>query len=105
MSGLEGKLDTIMKASPICARILEFLIDHEGAMDTVEGAAMCWVDSDEVGVKYALDYLVSAGLVAARPFGPRLYYSLTPDPGIRSWLFENRLRLSGGPRELRATQE
>ncbi len=105
MSGFESKFDTVMKASPLCGRILEFLIDHEGAMDTVKGAAMCWVDGDEVGVKHTLDYLVSAGLVVAQPFGAMLYYSLTSDPRIRAWLLKNRSKLSDEARDVRVAYE
>jgi hypothetical protein len=105
MDGFDGEIDAVIKASPLCARIMEFLIDHEGAMDTVKGAAMCWVDGDEVEVKHALESLVSIGLVAVRPFGTRLYYGLTPNPRVRKWLHENRSRFSVGARDVQAARE
>ncbi len=86
-----------IRSNLLCERIIVFLLNHEGAMDTLQGIANCWVQSDEVAVRSALDSLVSAGVVATHAFGSRLYYNLTPNRAIRGWLAANRSTLSQKP--------
>ena len=72
--------------NPLCNQIMRFLIQNEGAMDTVKGIAACWVDSDEVAVRSALDYLITCGAVTAYTLGSGTLYGLTRNPGVRASL-------------------
>jgi hypothetical protein len=90
MSGFTEDIEAALKLHPLCGQIVHFLIEHEGAMDTIHGVATCWVDSDEVAVKSALDCLLSAGVVVTQPLSSGVYYSLTQNPEIRTWIRVNR---------------
>jgi hypothetical protein len=93
MSGFDGEIETALIFHPLCEQIILFLIEHEDAMDTIQGVADCWVDNDEVAVKSALECLVSAGVIVSQAFSSGIYYSLTPNREIRSWLRVNQSRL------------
>jgi hypothetical protein len=93
MSGPSSALEAAVNLHPLCQQITLFLVEHEGSMDTIHGVAACWVDSDEVAVKSALDCLLSAGVIVAQPLTSGIYYSLTPNRETRSWLRANQSRL------------
>jgi hypothetical protein len=69
---------------PLCQRIILFLLENESAMDTAKGIASCWVDSDEVAVRSALDQLITCGTVTAYTLGSGTLYGLTRNPGMRA---------------------
>ncbi len=79
-------IEKALNSHSLCREIVGFLIEHEGAMDTIKGIAKFWVGCDEIAVKSALDRLSSAGVVVPQVLGSGVYYSLTPDPEIRTWL-------------------
>jgi hypothetical protein len=72
----------------VCRKILEFLLTHESAMDTVKGIALHWVGKDEVAVQGALDQLGAHGLIITHTRRAGTFYALTPSPGLRAWLRE-----------------
>jgi hypothetical protein len=91
MSLFADSIEAALTTHPLCQQIVAFLIQNEGAMDSVEGIAKFWVGNDELAVKSALDCLVSAGVVVAQVLTSGAYYSLTPNSEIRNWLRANRM--------------
>jgi hypothetical protein len=87
----EKEIASILDSEPLCAKIVGFLLEHEGAMDTVRGVARCWVNSDEIAVQGALDQLASVGIVASHALSSGTYYRLTARPSIREQLQACRL--------------
>ena len=85
-------LVTVLRENSLCNQIFRFLIEHENAMDNVRGIATCWVDSDEVSVRSALDILVGCGAVTAHLLTSGTLYGLTRAPGEREWLRANFAR-------------
>ena len=79
-------IEATLKAYPLSEKILQFLAEHEGAMDTIHGVARCWVDSDEVAVQPILEQLVSAGVLVSHTVSSATYYRLTSSPDIRAQL-------------------
>ncbi len=79
-------IEAVLKEHPLSRHILDFLMDHEGAMDTIDGIAKCWVNSDPVAVKSVLDTLQHAGVVVTRVLSSGTYYRLTPDAEVKQWL-------------------
>jgi hypothetical protein len=79
-------IEAALKTYPLSQQILQFLIEHDGAMDTIDGVAKCWVDSDPVAVKSVLDCLESAGVVVTRALSSGTYYRLTANPEVQRWL-------------------
>ena len=86
MSEIIGDVEKVLDIHPLCRQIIAFLLEHEDAMDTIKGIAKFWVGYDEFAVQSALDCLFSAGVLIAQVLSSGVYYSLTPDPIIRSWL-------------------
>ncbi len=86
MDQLIEKIEAALTDHPLCQKIARFLISHEGVMDTVDGVARCWVDSDVLAVKSALDCLQTAGIVVTHVLSSGVYYSLTPHGELRGWL-------------------
>jgi predicted transcriptional regulator len=82
-------IDMALKVHPLSEKILQFLAEHEGVMDTIHGVARCWVDSDEVAVQPILEQLVSAGLIVKYTLSSGTYYSLTSDQNVREHLKAN----------------
>ncbi|HSB52622.1 MAG TPA: hypothetical protein VLD40_08180 [Dissulfurispiraceae bacterium] len=83
---LISTISATLQDNPLCHQIMHFLIQNESAMDTVKGIAACWVDSDEVAVRSALDYLITCGAVSAYTLGSGTLYGLTRNPGVRAGL-------------------
>jgi hypothetical protein len=75
-----------LKAHPLCLEIVQFLIDHENAMDTVKGIADCWVRNDLAAVQTALDLLITSGLVTMYTLSSGPLYGLTRSASMREWL-------------------
>ncbi len=94
MAVFPREIEIALSSHPLCWQIVGFLIQHEGAMDTIKGIAKFWVGCDELAAQSALDCLFSAGVVVAQVLRSGVYYSLTTDPYIRSWLRE---RIQAGP--------
>jgi len=86
MREFAAAIEAVVKEHPLSQQVLEFLIEHEAAMDTVDGVATCWVNSDPVAVKSVLDSLQSAGVVATEVLSCGTYYRLTANAEIRMWL-------------------
>jgi hypothetical protein len=82
---LEG-IEAALKAHPLSEKILQFLVEHEDAMDTVYGVARCWVDSEVVAVQPVLEQLVVAGAIVSLTVNSGTYYRLTSDRNIREQL-------------------
>ena len=82
-------IDVALKAHPLSEKILRFLAEHEGVMDTIHGVARCWVDSDEVAVQPILEQLVSAGVIVKHTLSSGTYYGLTSDRSVREQLKAN----------------
>jgi hypothetical protein len=80
------RIEAALNVHPLSEKILRFLAEHEGAMDTIQGIARCWVDSDEVAVQPVLEGLVSAGLIVGNTVRSGTYYCLTPNPRVRKQL-------------------
>ena len=55
-------------------------------MSTMDGVAKCWVDSDTIAVKSALDCLQSASVIDTRVLISGVHSSLTRHEEIRAWL-------------------
>lgn len=83
-------IEAALKIHPISEKILQFLAEHEDAMDTIQGVARCWVDSDEVAVQPVLEHLVSVGVIVSHAVSSGVYYRLTSDRSIRDQLMANR---------------
>ena len=94
MTGATGHIEAAIKSHPLCARIVLFLIEHEHAMDTVQGVARCWVNSDEIAVKSALDRLLAVGVLCSQSLTSGTYYSLTPHVKVREWLKTEQQRFA-----------
>ena len=86
MIGFSVDPETALKSHALCEEIVHFLSEHDGAMDTLQGVAAFWVGSEEVEVKFALECLISAGIVVARTLSSGTYYSLTTDTKVRNWV-------------------
>ena len=89
MNEFVEEIDVASKAHPLSEKILRFLAEHDGVMDTIHGVARCWVDSDEVAVQPILERLVSAGLIVKHTLSSGTYYSLTSDRRVRERLKAN----------------
>jgi hypothetical protein len=96
----EDEIVAALKSEPLCEKIVRFLIEHDGAMDTIRGVAGFWAGSDEVAVKSALDRLVAAGVIITQSLSSGAYYSLTRDANVRAWLHGIQSTLLPGPRPL-----
>ncbi len=79
-------VEASLNAHPLCREIVQFLIEHENAMDTVKGIADCWVQNDMAAVQTALDRLISCGLVNIYTFSSGPLYGLTRSAEMRAWL-------------------
>jgi hypothetical protein len=79
-------LAEILRENALCNQIFRFLMEHENAMDSARGIAACWVDSDELSVRSALDILVECGAVTAHLLSSGTLYGLTRSPEARAWL-------------------
>ena len=79
-------IEAALKEHPLSQQILQFLIEHDGAMDTIDGVAKCWVNSDPVAVKSVLDSLQNAGVVVTRILSSGTYYRLTTNAEVQTWL-------------------
>jgi hypothetical protein len=86
MAGATDHIGAAIKSQPLCEQIVQFLVEHEYAMDTIRGIAKCWVNQDEIAVQSALDSLVAIGLLISQSFSSGTYYSLTSDARLRAWL-------------------
>ena len=82
MSEYGEAIEAALKEHPLSQQILQFLIEHDGTMDTIDGVAKCWVNSDPVAVKSVLDSLQYAGVVVtrARPASRPMPCRLSPRP-------------------------
>ena len=94
MNEFVGALEAALKAHPLSEKILQFLAEHEGAMDTIYGVTRCWVDSDEIAVQPVLEQLVSAGVIVSHTLSSGTYYRLTSDRNIREQVKASRGGLS-----------
>lgn len=94
MNEFVGAIEAALKAHPLSEKILQFLAEHEGAMDTIHGVARCWVDSDEIAVQAVLEQLVSAGVIVSYTLSSGTYYRLTSDRNIREQVKANLVGLS-----------
>lgn len=90
MSGFAREIEVALTSHPLCEQIVRFLIENEGAMDSLQGVARFWVGSDELAVMSALECLLSAGVVVVHPLSSGVYYGLTSNPRIRDWLRTHR---------------
>ena len=68
----------------LLADVLDYLVRHPGAQDTVEGIAEWWVLEQQAarvvtGVEAALSDLVAKDFLVARASGGRTYYRLNRD--------------------------
>ena len=79
-------LASTLRENTLCDQIFRFLMEHENAMDSARGIADCWVDSDEVSVRSALDSLIGCGVVRAHLLSSGALYGLTRSPEARAWL-------------------
>ena len=79
-------IEAALREHPLSRQILQFLMEHEGAMDTIDGVAKCWVNSDPVAVRSVLDSLQHAGIVVTRVLSSGTYYRLTTDAEVQQWL-------------------
>jgi hypothetical protein len=59
-------------------RIVAYLASHPQALDTVDGIALWWVESDRRVVEPALAQLERRGIVRRRELGAAVYYALHP---------------------------
>ena len=89
MSEFIEAIEVVLRAHPLSEKILQFLTEHEGAMDTIHGVARCWVDSDEIAVQAVLEQLVSAGVIVSHTLSSGTYYRLTSDRNIREQVKAN----------------
>jgi hypothetical protein len=90
MNDILKSIEAAIESHPLCGRITQFLVEHEHAMDTLRGIDRCWVNSDEIAVKSALDKLLSVGVLVSHSVSSGTYYSLTLDASVRAWLKANR---------------
>ena len=102
MNAFIEAIEATLKTHPLSQRILQFLIDHESAMDTIEGVAKCWVNSDPIAVRSVLESLHSAGAVMTHVLGSGTYYRLTSDTKRQAWLKANRSLFQVSPTGLTA---
>src|SRR5512138_2554585 len=79
-------IETIVRSSPACERIIAFLATHQHAVDTADGIAACWIGSDAVPVGMAVDRLTAAGAMESYRFSSGIMYGLTRDPALRATL-------------------
>lgn len=79
-------IEAALKEHPLSQQILQFLIEHDGAMDTIDGVAKCWVNNDPVAVKSVLDSLQHAGVVVSQVLSSGTYYRLTTNTEVQQWL-------------------
>ena len=79
-------IEAVLNTHPLSQQILQFLIEHDGAMDTIDGVANCWVNSDPVAVKSVLDSLQHAGVVVSCALSSGTYYRLTTNAEVQRWL-------------------
>jgi len=96
-------IEAALKTHPLSQQILQFFIEHEDAMDTIDGVAKCWVNSDPVAVKSVLDCLQGAGVVVTQILSSGTYYRLTTHAEIRTWL-KTQYPRDGGVQGALATQ-
>jgi hypothetical protein len=75
-----------LNESPLCQKIISFLVENQTAMDTLRGIAICWVGSDEPAVQAALDRLILCGTLITHRRRSGTLYALTPDVAVRNWL-------------------
>jgi hypothetical protein len=59
-------------------RIVAYLAAHPQALDTLQGIARWWVESDPSAVEPALAQLERRGIVRRRQLGAAVYYALDP---------------------------
>lgn len=57
-------------------RIVAYLATHPDALDTLDGIARWWVESDRYAVAPALTGLERRGVVQRRELGGAIYYAL-----------------------------
>jgi hypothetical protein len=105
MNEFMAAIEAALKAHPLSQQLLQFLIDHEGAMDTIDGVAKCWVNSDPVAVKSVLDSLQGVGVVATEVLSSGTYYRLTTNAEIRTWLKTHYARNGAAQRALASASE
>jgi hypothetical protein len=79
-------IEAALKEHPLSQQILQFLMEHDGAMDTTDGVAKCWVNSDPVAVKSVLESLQNAGVVVTWVLSSGTYYRLTTNAEVQQWL-------------------
>jgi hypothetical protein len=79
-------VEVAVKSHPLCERIAEFVTRNERAMDTLRGIAKCWVNSDEIAVKSALETPLAARVLVSQSVGSGTYYSQNPDARLKRWL-------------------
>lgn len=105
MSEFIGAIEAVLNSHPLSQKIVQFLVENEDAMDTINGVANCWVNSDEVAVKSVLDRLQSAGVVSLEVLNSGTYYRLTTNAEIRSWLKTQSRHFQKPQQPLAATAE
>ena len=105
MSEFVEAIEAALKEHPLSQQILKFLIEHDGAMDTIEGVAQCWVNSDPVAVKSVLDSLQHAGVVVTRVLSSGTYYRLTTNAEVQNWLKRHCAKCDGAQRALASSHD
>ena len=98
-------IEAAVKEHPLSQQILQFLVAHDGAMDTIDGVAKCWVNSDPVAVKSVLDSLQHAGVVVTRVLSSGTYYHLTTNAEILQWLTTRYACCDGAQRALASAND
>jgi len=98
-------IEAVLNTHPLSQQILQFLIEHDGAMDTIDGVAKCWVNSDAVAVQSVLDCLQGVGVVATQVLSSGTYYRLTTNAEIRAWLKAQYSRHLGAQRALATSND
>lgn len=66
------------KAGTLQRRIVTYLAAHPQALDTLDGIARWWIETDRKVVEPALAELERRGIVRRRELGAAVYYSLDP---------------------------
>ena len=105
MSEFVQAREAALKEHPLSQQILLFLIEHDGAMDTIDGVAKCWVNSDPVAVKSVLDSLQYAGVVVTRVLSSGTYYHLTTNAEVQRWLKTHYSRYDRVQRSLASSND
>ncbi len=105
MSEYVEAIEAALKEHPLSQQILRFLIEHDGAMDTIDGVAKCWVNSDPVAVKSVLDSLQHAGVVVTWVLSSGTYYRLTANAEVQRWLKTHYSRYDRAQRTLASSND